>query len=195
MTTIRLNATMERAPASVARWRVTKCRKFQSLDGGGFDATVTLDGAVVGSFANEGTGGGTWFRYNTREAREAMEELSREWATVNPELATIPTIPVGDDGSAGEPERRASEEHICDSLVENFELAKKLNGMVKRGSTPVLTRAQAAAADDGGEWHVEFGIREYGTVKSPMTDALRAWAVEKDVLVWTGDGWTEGAAL
>lgn len=192
--TVRLNATLELAPASVGRWAVTKVRKFQSLDGGGFEATVTLDGKVVGTFANEGNGGGTWFRHSSREARDAMESLSREWAQIQPDLVYAPTVTVNADGSQSEPEALVSEEHICDSLVENANLAKKLDGIVKRGKTPVLTRKDAADADNGGEWHVEYGIKGYGTINGPLDVAgVRALIARDDLLVWASGEWSEVA--
>lgn len=196
-TTTRLAATLEPAPASVTRWAVTKNRKFRSLDGGGFEATVTLDGKVVGTFANEGNGGGTWFRNDTPEAREAFDALCVEWAPANPALLAMPVMTVEDKQVTGTSEPMVTHEHVCDSLVENFDTAKRLNGFVKRGKTPVLTRAEADAADDGGEWNVQFGIKGFGAVNAPITaPGVREWLTENAVaLVWHEGAWRDPATV
>lgn len=191
--TTRLNATLEAAPESVTRWKVTKVRKFRAIDGEGFEAQVTLDGKPAGTFAQEGHGGGTWFRHDNREAADAFDALCREWATACPAVFSLPVMTVVDkkvvdDGTPN----MVSGEHVCDSLVENFQLAKKLDAMVKKGKTPVLTREQAADADNGGEYGVEFGVKAYGSINGPVDHPqVRAMVTERKMLVWANGQWQD----
>lgn|SRR5574341_41388 len=40
-------------------------------------AKILLDGEIVGHVRNSGTGGGTYIRWNSRQAREAWEDMLR----------------------------------------------------------------------------------------------------------------------
>lgn len=192
-TTTRLSATLEVAPESVNRWKVTKVRKFRAIDGEGFEAQVTLDGKPVGIFAQEGHGGGTWFQSTSREASDAFDALCTEWAVANPNVFALPTMTVVDKQVVGDAVKMVSQEHVCDSLVENFQLAKKLDAKVKAGKTPVLTAAEVEAADNGGEHGVEFGLKAYGTINGPLSNPAVVEACRKHGIarVWQDGAWTE----
>lgn len=183
---IRLNASLERIPATAARWAVTKVRSFRAIEGDGYEAAVTFDGQPAGHFVNDGNGGGSYFRGANREAVVAMNALLAEWAEANPALGHL----TGVHGSDAPPVPRVWQEHICDALVENHKTAKKLDGIVKRGKTPVLTPADVAAADDGGEYNVEFGVKTYGTINGPADHPqVKQMIADRKMLVWAEGAW------
>lgn len=188
---IRLNATLERIPAAAARWAVVKVRKFRAIEGSGYEAQVTFDGQPAGAFLNDGNGGGSYYEGGNRETHEAMRALLAAWAAVQPALG-FPVQHV--DGETrqpiGEPVPEVWQEHVCDALVENHTMAKKLDAMVKKGKTPVLTPADFAAADDGGAYHVEYGVKTYGSITVPV-DHPQAQKIiaERKMLAWVEGAW------
>lgn len=157
--TITLPATKVTVPDEAGRWTVKSQRSMSTHDGVAFVATVLLDGKPAGSIENEGRGGGTWFRQNTREAMEAFDALAK--ACADQGLA-MQEDTFGYHG--GQPFPVNPHEWIADALTTEHDTVKRLNRASKRSTALIKADTDPAV--------------EYATASSlpaaNVTDAHRA---------------------
>ena len=163
MTVSELPATL--LPVADSTWSVSSLRQMRTYDGAALHATVRRNGKIVGTFENEGTGGGTWFRPASAEAAEAWNA----YVAATTDLLT-------------EDEQYLAAEFVCERLVDDYEIRRILDRAVKRGVTPYLAPGEKPDMETGT-----------AMVKAPLPQAMTYLSrkyPEGGCRVWRDGAWT-----
>lgn len=145
-------------PVGLQAFTVTKVRTWRGTDGYGAEAAVALDGKPAGTIADEGTGGGAWFRPDSAEARIAWDAFVAD----TPAYDLDPTREYGTDACMVD-----GAEAVAELLLQEALLAKKIAARHRKGEVvfvlPTMDRRS------------EFGIATAG-----------ARIIDEGALVWDG---------
>lgn len=133
-----LPATGRTVPAEPA-YELSGFKQMETLDGVAYNARVKVGGKFVGAIENGGHGGDTWFYPSVPTARGEWDAFAAAYYTINPpeDLDAVGFVP-----------------DPADALIDEADLAKRLNRSVK-GGTVVLREtltddaAQVAWRGDG----------------------------------------------
>lgn len=169
-------------------YTLSKVSRMNGREGEAFSATIMLNGKAAGELIQDGNGGETWARWNTREHREAFEQLVKDHWDFEQDYTFAGHHMVT-------PYR---EDAVLDALYEEHDTRKRLNRARTGKKLSVLTRRQLDALDalDGHD-----GITEWGQISNGV-------GIEKDLLAhpglgpglegasyWDGEAWVPFADL
>lgn len=133
-TTVRLPGSGREVPASLALFKVTSLKQFATWDGHAFRGTLRLGTRIVGEVANDGNGGGSYTRFDSRTDPEGNYRLWQRALADSAEFSEFPDLPKSDDGISA-----YTEEEVVEWLVEEYETAKVVR-RAERKSEVLLRR-------------------------------------------------------
>jgi hypothetical protein len=122
------------ALAPFGGFTLTKVSKWRGSEGDGFQGIVQLNGKPIGEIVQEGRGGETYFRAHNREGDVALKGFVDEvWA---PAVAK----------ASGDSFYVSPQEHMLDGLYNEYESARYLKTLTRKGTLPVMSPEHLAMA-------------------------------------------------
>lgn len=139
-TITRYGASLQKA--SVGPYTLKNVKGHETMDGYAFTASIYRDGKRIGYAQQDGRGGMTFTRFDTREDQIEFERYAREdWNVTRVIAAYEPTVELVENDAEG----------FVDALLTEVEVAKRLASDRRKGNLPILIEDdadQSFAKDD-----------------------------------------------
>lgn len=176
-------ATMKRG--DFGGYTLAKVSRMNGREGEAFSATIMLDRKPAGELIQDGNGGETWARWNTREHREAFEQLVKDHWDFDQDYTHAGYHLVA-------PYR---EDSVLDALYEEHDTRKRLNRARTGKKLPVLLESHLAALDEHDGVLVWSQISNgVGAERDLLTDPNIGPQLE-GASYWDGEAWVPFADL